>query len=88
VVYGSRLITSEDFNSNFVDALHQTLLTGQAAKWFIEVQATASSFSKLFILIKKKLRSTDKATKEFEHLVVNIKMQRAVQQHAEKKQFT
>jgi len=28
------------------------------------------------------------ATKEFEHSFVNIKMQRAVQQHAKKKQFT
>jgi len=31
-------------------------------------------------------RSTHRATMEFEHLVVNIRMQRAVQQHAEKKQ--
>ena len=31
----SKLITSEDFSANFVDALHQILLTGQAAKWII-----------------------------------------------------
>jgi len=29
-----------------------------------------------------------RATKEFEHSVVNIKMHGAVQQHAKKKQFT
>jgi len=29
------LITSEDFSSNFFDALHHILLTGQAAKRFI-----------------------------------------------------
>jgi len=28
-------MNSEDFNSNFVDAMHQIWLTGQATKWSI-----------------------------------------------------
>jgi len=89
-------LTSEDFSSNFIDALYQILLTDQAAKWFIQVSNCKflfqtvchdrkNSYEWTILLFLVQERAYYSATKEFEHSFVNIKMQTAVQQHAEKK---